>query len=124
MKKEYMEPIEIEEDKNEFKSKTTSAIHESENIYNPNVENLLKGVAIILHSQININNDKEGEEEKNENFLLFSETKYIKEKPGAFDQKTIDLIYKPPEENEIYEFVKALYDIAQFRLHKIVLNAV
>ena len=47
--------------------------------------------------------------------FYFSEEKYIKEKPEAFDEQRLILLRETPTVENIYEFVKALYDCAQFR---------
>lgn len=45
---------------------------------------------------------------------FFSEEKYIKEKPEAFDQQRITLLRETPTLEQIFDFVKALFDCAQF----------
>ena len=45
---------------------------------------------------------------------FFSEEKYIKEKPESFDEKRIELLWETPKVENINEFMKALYDCAQF----------
>ena len=45
---------------------------------------------------------------------FFSEEKYIKEKPESFDEKWIELLWETPKVENINEFMKALYDCAQF----------
>ena len=47
--------------------------------------------------------------------FFFSEEKYILEKPEAFDKQRIALLRETPSVENIYEFIKALYDCAQFR---------
>lgn len=47
--------------------------------------------------------------------FCFSEEKYILEKPEAFDKQRIALLRETPSVENIYEFIKALYDCAQFR---------
>jgi len=44
----------------------------------------------------------------------FSEEKYIKEKPEEFDEQRKALLRETPTADNIYEFMKALYDCAQF----------
>lgn len=46
--------------------------------------------------------------------FFFSEEKYIKEKPDAFDQQRIALLRETPSVEQILDFIKALYDCAQF----------
>lgn len=47
--------------------------------------------------------------------FFFSEEKYILEKPEAFDRQRIALLRETPSVENILEFMKALYDCAQFR---------
>ena len=44
----------------------------------------------------------------------FSEQKYIKEKPEDFDQDRILLLRQTPSVEEMMDFIKALFDTAQF----------
>ena len=44
----------------------------------------------------------------------FSEEKYIKEKPEDFDQERIVLLGQTPTVEEMMDFIKALFDTAQF----------
>ena len=46
--------------------------------------------------------------------FYFSEEKYIKEKPEAFDQCRISLLRETPTVDQILDFIKALYDCAKF----------
>jgi hypothetical protein len=46
--------------------------------------------------------------------FFFSEEKYIKEKPEAFDQQRISLLRETPSIEQILDFIKALYDCAKF----------
>jgi hypothetical protein len=46
---------------------------------------------------------------------FFCEEKYINEKPEAFDEQRLALLKETPTVDNIYEFMQALYDCAQFR---------
>jgi hypothetical protein len=46
--------------------------------------------------------------------FYFSEEKYILEKPEAFDPERIAMLREVPTVEQILDFVKALYDCAQF----------
>jgi hypothetical protein len=46
--------------------------------------------------------------------FFFSEEKYIQEKPEAFDPQRIALLRETPSSEQILDFIKALYDCAQF----------
>lgn len=60
--------------------------------------------------------------QKNSDLFFFSEEKYIEEKPDEFDESRKvrmvaspqALLRDPPSVDNIYEFMKALYDCAQF----------
>ena len=57
----------------------------------------------------------QGKEISQESDLFyFSEEKYILEKPDAFDQQRISLLREIPSVEQILDFIKALYDCAQF----------
>ena len=49
---------------------------------------------------------------ENSDRFYFSEEKYIKEKPEAFDQQRIALLRETPSLEQILDFVKALFDCA------------
>jgi len=42
----------------------------------------------------------------------FSEEKYITENPEAFDEERIELLRKAPTVDNIFDFLKALYECA------------
>ena len=44
--------------------------------------------------------------------FFFSEEKYIREKPDAFDQQRIALLKEIPSVEQMLDFIKALYDCA------------
>ena len=46
--------------------------------------------------------------------FFFSEEKYILEKPEAFDPERIAMLRETPTIEQILDFIKALYDCAQF----------
>ncbi len=46
--------------------------------------------------------------------FFFSEEKYIQEKPEAFDPQRIALLRETPTSDQIFDFIKALFDCAQF----------
>jgi len=50
----------------------------------------------------------------NSDLAFFSEEKYIAEKPEDFDETRKALLRETPSVENIYEFMKALYDCAQF----------
>lgn len=56
--------------------------------------------------------DKEVPQESE--LFFFSEEKYILEKPEAFDPERIAMLRETPTIEQILDFIKALYDCAQF----------
>ena len=51
---------------------------------------------------------------KDSELHFFSEEKYIEEKPEEFDEARRKLLRETPSVDNIYEFMKALYDCAKF----------
>lgn len=50
--------------------------------------------------------------EESSELYFFSEEKYIKENPEAFDEDRIALLRKAPTADSIFDFLKALYECA------------
>lgn len=97
----------------DHKSSTTSSIMASSTITKPDVKSMVHAVATILQSQMLDAPTDEAEEQKD--LYFFSEEKYIKEKPEAFDEARLALLRETPTVDNINEFIQALYDCAQFR---------
>lgn len=51
---------------------------------------------------------------KDSDLYYFSDEKYINEKPDEFEEERKELMKETPTVDNIYEFIKALYDCAQF----------
>eukprot|EP00355_Strombidium_rassoulzadegani_P008650 CAMPEP_0168614850 /NCGR_PEP_ID=MMETSP0449_2-20121227/4196_1 /TAXON_ID=1082188 /ORGANISM="Strombidium rassoulzadegani, Strain ras09" /LENGTH=219 /DNA_ID=CAMNT_0008655561 /DNA_START=80 /DNA_END=739 /DNA_ORIENTATION=+ len=83
-------------------------------ISKPNVDSIINAVATILHSQMLEDQNQGKKIEKDSELFFFSEEKYIQEKPDAFDSQRIQLLRETPTIENILEFIKALYDCAQF----------
>lgn len=58
----------------------------STTISNPNVESIISAVAAIIHSQMLEDLGQGKKVPEPSDLFFFSEEKYIKEKPEAFDQ--------------------------------------
>jgi hypothetical protein len=59
--------------------------------------------------------DIDSEESKidpNSDLYAFSEEKYIAENPNAFDEERIRLLRRAPTIDNIFDFLKALYECA------------
>lgn len=77
-----------------------------------NVDLILNAVATILHSQI-LEDMAQGKIiPPDSDVFFFSEEKYILEKPEQFDKARIALLKETPTVENIFEFMKALYDCA------------
>lgn len=93
---------------------TTSSLFITSTITAPNVKSIIQAVSTILHSQM-LEDQANGKEIPEASELYyFSEEKYIKEKPEEFDEQRKALLRETPTVDNIYEFMKALYDCAQF----------
>lgn len=101
-----------QDDEMDRKASTMNSMYTSSTITKPNVESIIQAVATIIHSQMI--EDQAAGNEMDEETELFSEEKYIKEKPESFDEKRIELLRETPKVENINEFMKALYDCAQF----------
>lgn len=86
----------------------------STTISNPNVESIISAVATILHSQMLEDLGQGKKIPEKSDLFFFSEEKYIKEKPDAFEPQKIALLRETPSLEQILDFVKALFDCAQF----------
>eukprot|EP00826_Nyctotherus_ovalis_P051959 TRINITY_DN6531_c0_g1_i6.p1 TRINITY_DN6531_c0_g1~~TRINITY_DN6531_c0_g1_i6.p1 ORF type:complete len:279 (+),score=94.46 TRINITY_DN6531_c0_g1_i6:694-1530(+) len=106
VKIQYTDPI------IDHKSSTTSSIMASSTITKPDVKSMVHAVATILQSQMLESSGEKLEEQKD--LYYFSEEKYIREKPEAFDEERLALLRETPTIDNINEFIQALYDCAQF----------
>lgn len=101
-------------DKKNFKSNSTSSIFISSTINCPNVKVIIKAVSTILQSQLIEDMQLGKTVSSSSDLFYFSEEKYIKESPHSFDEQKIELIKKTPSNEEIHDFIEALYNCAQF----------
>jgi hypothetical protein len=74
-----------QEEKDKRKASTTNSLFISTTISNPNVESIINAVATILHSQMLEDLGQGKTIPEASDLFFFSEEKYIKEKPEAFD---------------------------------------
>ena len=100
----------------DWKSCTTSSIMVGSTITKPDVKLIVQAVAAILQSQMNVEEEVFKQLMSNIDLYSFSEEKYISEKPEAFDNARLALLREIPTAENMYEFLMALYDCAQFRL--------
>ncbi len=119
---EYSEPL------IDHKSSTTSSIMVGSTITKPDVKSMIHAVATILQSQMMEDGSVGKQIMSHSDLYFFCEEKYISEKPEAFDEQRLALLRETPTVDNIYEFVQALYDCAQFRyflsFHPLVPSAV
>jgi hypothetical protein len=107
----------IEEDRYQIsdrRSSTTSSVYANSTISTPNVRVIIQSVATIIHSQMLEDISQGREIDPSSDLYSFSEEKYIRQNPEAFDEQRIALLRKAPTVENIFEFIKALYDCAQF----------
>eukprot|EP01022_Parablepharisma_sp_SALTPOND_P013108 TRINITY_DN1728_c0_g1_i2.p1 TRINITY_DN1728_c0_g1~~TRINITY_DN1728_c0_g1_i2.p1 ORF type:complete len:282 (-),score=-0.56 TRINITY_DN1728_c0_g1_i2:279-1001(-) len=100
-----------------WKSSTTSSIMIGSTITKPDVKLIVQAVAAILHSQINDDQNFGKKIKSCSDLYYFCEEKYIKEKPEEFDEARLALLKETPTVENMYEFLMALYDCAQFRYY-------
>ena len=105
---------EAEEDKIDPKSSSGSTMFIKSTMDKPDIKSVIHAVATILQSQMleDIKLGKHLDPSKDEFF--FSEEKYILEKPDQFDEARLQLLRSTPSVENMYEFIKALFDCAQF----------
>lgn len=105
------------------KSCSTSSIYLSSSIYSPNVEMIIKSVAMIIHSQL-IEDMHLGKTVSSKSELFFfCEDKYVNEDPCYFDEERIKFLNKTPTEEELIEFIDVMnYFYNRHRPCTIVLN--
>ena len=96
------------------RSNTASSAQVGSSIYNPNVRSILQSVSTIIHSQMIEDVSLGREIQSSSDLFYFSEEKYIREDPDAFDEQRRAMLRKTPTVDDIFEFMKALYDCAQF----------
>lgn len=96
------------------RSNTTSSVYATSTIYQPNVSTMIQSVATIIHSQMIEDVSLGREIESSSDLYYFSEEKYIRENPESFDEARLALLRKMPTVDDLYEFMRALYDCAQF----------
>ena len=107
--------IKQEEEKVDTKSSTTSSIMATSTITKPNINSMIQAVATIFQSQMSEDSGKGTKVLEESDLYFFSEEKYISEKPEAFDDQRLALLRETPTVENIYEFMHALYECAQFR---------
>jgi len=105
---------ETEEEKINTKASSGSTIFAKSTMDKPDIKSVIHAVATILHSQM-FEDSKLGKQlDSSSESFFFSEEKYILEKPEQFDEARLILLRTPPTVENMYEFIKALYDCAQF----------
>ena len=109
IKIDYVDPIV------DHKSSTTSSIMIGSTITKPDVKSMIHAVATIFQSQMMEDGSVGKQIMSQSDLYFFCEEKYISEKPEAFDEQRLALLRETPTVDNIYEFIQALYDCAQFR---------
>jgi len=96
------------------KSQTLPSTQPKNTITAPDVKRIIHAIATILHSQMIEDQQIGNQILPASDLYFFSEEKYIAEKPEEFDSARRALLRQMPSVENIYEFMKALYDCAQF----------
>jgi hypothetical protein len=96
------------------RSSTLSSANPASSIFNPNVRSILQSVATIIHSQMLEDASLGREIQSSSDLFYFSEEKYIREHPEMFDEQRRTLLRKTPSVDDVFEFMRALYECAQF----------
>ena len=104
-----------EEVKADHKSSTTSSIRVGSTIGKPDTKSLVHGIATIIESQMQEDSNLGKQIMPTSDLYFFCEEKYVIEQSDSMDDERFALMHKPPTVGNIYEFLLALYDCAQFR---------
>jgi hypothetical protein len=97
------------------KSSTTSSIRVGSTIGKPDTKSLVHGIATIIESQMREDSNLGKQIMPTSDLYFFCEDKYVSDPPESVDEERFALMHKPPSVNNIYEFMLAMYDCAQFR---------
>jgi hypothetical protein len=90
----------------DFKSSSTSTILINSTINAPNVNLLIKAVAILLHSNILEDVQKGKTISPDDDLYYLSEEKYIAEYPHLFSEKRKKFLRKTPTKEDIAGFIE------------------
>lgn len=93
---------------------TTSSVYANSSISSPNIKMIIQSVGTIIHSQMLEDMTQGKDIDTTSELYYFSEERYIAEHPEAFDEQRLELLRRAPTVDNIYEFIKALFDCAQF----------
>lgn len=96
------------------RSNTTSSAQIGSSLHNPNVRSILQSVSTIIHSQMIEDSSMGRQIQSTSDLFYFSEEKYIREHPEMFDEERKAMLRKTPTIDDIFEFMRALYECAQF----------
>lgn len=96
------------------RANTTSSATITSSIHNPNVRLILQSVSTIIHSQMLEDTSAGLQTQSTSDLFYFSEEKYMREHPEMFDEERKEMLRKMPSVDDIFEFMRALYECAQF----------
>ncbi len=100
----------MENQKDELLFNTGSSIYMADSIAVPNVRKIIESIATIIHAQMQDDLNQKKTVPKNSELHMFSEQLYIKNNKYDFDQDQKKILWTVPSEDNIFEFIKALYD--------------
>jgi hypothetical protein len=105
MDKDHLEK-EVERKGVDFKSSSTSSLLINSTIDSPNIHLLIKGVAVLLHSNV-MEDLQEGKTVLPDTDLYyFSEEKYMLDHPELFNHERQKILRKTPTKEDISGFIE------------------
>lgn len=98
------------------KCNSSSTIMSSSTVNSPNLELIVKGVSLLIHSDLLEDKGKNITIPKESSLYYFCETKYIEEKQITvpFTEEHLNMLNKISTPEDISDFIAALYDKARF----------
>lgn len=102
----------------------TTSQYSTSSILSPNINSVVQAIATILHAQLFEDKEAVREVQKDSDLYYFSEEKYIDSKGEEFDEEKRAQLMELPTAENIFDFVKAFYDCAQFSLECCIVSLV
>jgi hypothetical protein len=98
----------------ESRSLSTALTKTDSTIMKLNIQGVLKAVASIVAQHVANGQAQGAKPALGSPLYCFSEEQYIQEKPEAFSPTYLSLLQQVPNATNVYEFLKCLYDCANF----------
>jgi hypothetical protein len=103
---------------------STTGTQQAHTISKPNIKSICTAVATILHTQIAEDIQEKKAISPDSDYFVFSEEKYFKDNPEEFDEERKELMREPPSVDNIYEFIRNMYDCALFSAECFIMSLV